>query len=714
MKKKGFTLVELLAVIAILAVLVIIALPNVLKMFRNAKQNTFANEVQNLVRSAEDKYLTSSLSSGNNTCFDSKTNPLDMTGRDNINYLIKLSSKGKVIEVKVIDDSYQLLIDNESGINKADIGNKYKVETRNKTTDILDCNNSFLVEGEEGTGDEDTPYKIQYIEDLVELSNNVDNGETYAGKTFILSRNLDFKNKNSYKDSETTKYKDINGNGEDEPLMTELTTGSGFKPIGANKSFRGTFDGQNHRIDNLYIYNNKGQFTRVGFIGATVNGTIKNLTIGGNIKTDYNNDVAGITAGLSASTIDNCVNEVNIEITKDNTYSIGGLTASVNGNSVIRNSINKANLTLASGGQLGGLVGCVNSSGGDLLIENSHNEGNITSLKAGHVGGIIGRGTMGTVESSITIKNSYNNGEINVNSEEDKDINVGGIIGYVHNDTTLKIDNSYNLESITNLHTNFNVEKFIYMGGIIGRGYKSKNIILNKAYNNGILKDGTVLGGLVGDTYNVQKIIINQGYNTGTLSQVDFSNIDYAQRKLGGLIGFSETNTKNYIINSYNIGNINGNKTNGPAGLVGYNYGNTNTHIYNSYNAGNINNDNNSGSIGIVTVSGTNVSSLTINNVYNLGNVITSGIARVETNTILNIKNAYYKNDTIKNGTGLSNDSELTIGKSESEIKSAAFVNTLNENKKTIDLSSVDSELSGYTLCNWILGASGYPELDCK
>ena len=33
MSKKGFTLVQLLAVIAILAVLVIIALPNVLKMF---------------------------------------------------------------------------------------------------------------------------------------------------------------------------------------------------------------------------------------------------------------------------------------------------------------------------------------------------------------------------------------------------------------------------------------------------------------------------------------------------------------------------------------------------------------------------------------------------------------------------------------------------------------------------------------------------------
>ena len=45
MKKHGFTLVELLAVIAILAILVIIAIPNVLKMYNGAKQSTFESEL---------------------------------------------------------------------------------------------------------------------------------------------------------------------------------------------------------------------------------------------------------------------------------------------------------------------------------------------------------------------------------------------------------------------------------------------------------------------------------------------------------------------------------------------------------------------------------------------------------------------------------------------------------------------------------------------
>ena len=57
MNKKGFTLVELLAVIAILAILVIIALPNVLSMFNQAKEDTFATETKEMVKIAQQQYL---------------------------------------------------------------------------------------------------------------------------------------------------------------------------------------------------------------------------------------------------------------------------------------------------------------------------------------------------------------------------------------------------------------------------------------------------------------------------------------------------------------------------------------------------------------------------------------------------------------------------------------------------------------------------------
>ena len=64
MKKKGFTLVELLAVIAILAILVIVAMPNVLGMFNQAKANTFVTEVQKYMDTAKTSFMTEAMQSG--------------------------------------------------------------------------------------------------------------------------------------------------------------------------------------------------------------------------------------------------------------------------------------------------------------------------------------------------------------------------------------------------------------------------------------------------------------------------------------------------------------------------------------------------------------------------------------------------------------------------------------------------------------------------
>ena len=57
MKKRGFTLVELLAVIAILAILVIMALPAVLRMFEKARVDSFTNEINTIIRTTRQQYL---------------------------------------------------------------------------------------------------------------------------------------------------------------------------------------------------------------------------------------------------------------------------------------------------------------------------------------------------------------------------------------------------------------------------------------------------------------------------------------------------------------------------------------------------------------------------------------------------------------------------------------------------------------------------------
>ena len=109
MKKKGFTLVELLAVIAILAILVVIAMPNVLGMFNSSKKNTFVTEVQNILKQTATDYVQDSL--GYNSTYH-YSNKVTGEGIKKLNietakdYDIELDSQGNITKAKIGDNSY--------------------------------------------------------------------------------------------------------------------------------------------------------------------------------------------------------------------------------------------------------------------------------------------------------------------------------------------------------------------------------------------------------------------------------------------------------------------------------------------------------------------------------------------------------------------------------------------------------------------------------
>ena len=109
MNRKGFTLVELLAVIAILALLVLVAVPNVLSMFNKAKKDTFLTEAKNIFKESANKYISDNMhnsNEGNIYCkseTDSK-NPLDMEIGDTY-YYIEKDSTGKTIKFVVWNSS---------------------------------------------------------------------------------------------------------------------------------------------------------------------------------------------------------------------------------------------------------------------------------------------------------------------------------------------------------------------------------------------------------------------------------------------------------------------------------------------------------------------------------------------------------------------------------------------------------------------------------
>lgn len=139
---------------------------------------------------------------------------------------------------------------------------QYKIDAGGNVEEGKEINNSNIEYAGDlskgGTYDgttEETAYRINCIEDLVEWSNKY---SKYNSSYMELEKTLDFESIESYNDC-TAITTDINGDGQLEPLIQELTTGTGFKPIG---SFGGNFDGKNLKILNIYIEKNES----AGFI----------------------------------------------------------------------------------------------------------------------------------------------------------------------------------------------------------------------------------------------------------------------------------------------------------------------------------------------------------------------------------------------------------------------------------------------------------------
>ncbi len=167
MKKKGFTLVELLAVIAILAILVIIALPNVMSLFNEAKKNSFSNELKEIYKTAQNQWMTDSMintrelyysRTGDTTlkCDGSTNNgTLQLSGRQQLQFGITVDKAGDVIDFVATDGTYMYQFQGTSGSNVLKIENIGSVTASaedtanaivrlsdyNKTTATITCTN---------------------------------------------------------------------------------------------------------------------------------------------------------------------------------------------------------------------------------------------------------------------------------------------------------------------------------------------------------------------------------------------------------------------------------------------------------------------------------------------------------------------------------------------------------------------------------------------
>ena len=117
LNRKGFTLIELLAVIVILAVLILLAMPRVLDIMNEARENAFITEVRVYLKAAEQTY-TSNLTKGETkTCYKSSDtdNKLKVNNKSGYKYAIQIEDDS--------DGGYNytfIILNNDYSITKKD------------------------------------------------------------------------------------------------------------------------------------------------------------------------------------------------------------------------------------------------------------------------------------------------------------------------------------------------------------------------------------------------------------------------------------------------------------------------------------------------------------------------------------------------------------------------------------------------------------------
>lgn len=175
-----------------------------------------------------------------------------------------------------------------------------------------------------------------------------------------------------------------------------------FTPIGINSPFAGTFDGNGHKISNLYV----DRADKAGLFASVYGASIKNLTVEGTVVGSSSNgsDPTGVGGIVGFSTsqilIENCVSNVNVSSHCENT---GGICGNVNGvDSVIRNCVNIGNIESDSD-KTGGI------SGNPGIVYNCANFGAVSGKS--NVAGIAGY-----TEKDVSL--CYNAGKISISPSD--------------------------------------------------------------------------------------------------------------------------------------------------------------------------------------------------------------------------------------------------------------------------------------------------------
>lgn len=613
MKEKGFTLIELLAVILILGIIALIAIPVVTKLVEESRIKSFKETNQNISSAVESECATSQIN-GTGSIAGYTFTPDGASG--DIGVKGKLPTGGSVVTDSSCNSIVYTTNDKYCAVKSANADEVTVGRLKDGQCSIVMNDDNYCTTDSNpgtlgGTGTESDPYLIDSIEDLMAFRQmQMADPNQFTSKTLKLNTNIDFKNECSYANSNNTTYGDINEDGTVDGLLTELTTGKGFDPLGPSTAdswagYQGNFDGGNHYISNLYInrpsessnalfgniYSTAGtqSFKNVNIINSNVIGdsqnallvaktsgydilSFDNISVMGNVKgSGHTSLLLGYCSGNPDDTnsFSNIRTLGNVSVTSGSYNS--GVIAYSTGGATFKNIVNSA--TVEAVYATGGIFGKVEYA----TISNVYNYGNVTDIGSNNsTGGIIGY----TNGYNITLQNAYNYGTVTGNRS------VGGVIGWNGGGTSpatvLTNLNNYGDVKYKSFGTSSSNEYFGGVAGYIGAG------TLTTATNYGDIYGVNRTGGIVGNAYSLS---ITNAANYGSI---------YGQYAIGGIAGSSEQNSGvgSTLTNVFNIGNIitKSFETAGNSSLAGGITGYTgDTTITNAYSTGNIAVESNNG-----------------------------------------------------------------------------------------------------------------------
>ena len=191
---------------------------------------------------------------------------------------------------------------------------------------ITNCGLAWGIGGE-ANGTAQNPYIISHSAELDLLATNVNAGENYSGKYFVLTNDITYAHTTAWNDAQSEE--------------------NNYTAIGCIKnnsihSFQGTFDGKDHTVSGIRIYKEditdadcyQGLF---GILG--INGTVKNVTVTDACISGYE-EVGGIVGnsdgliggGQGVCIVQNChaTATVALHAVKTNSCNFGGIAGFAN------------------------------------------------------------------------------------------------------------------------------------------------------------------------------------------------------------------------------------------------------------------------------------------------------------------------------------------------------------------------------------------------